>query len=96
VGSADRRGGAPVANGGGGVAGGPRACMGSVGSTKHGRWQLSRVRGGRRRKRSRGIGKRSIAGAVVDDDGGEVAGSIHGPERIFKQPRLSQRWPLAP
>jgi hypothetical protein len=55
VGSAERRDGAPATNGGGGVAGGPRACMGSVGSTKHGRWQLSRVRGGRSRERSRGI-----------------------------------------
>jgi hypothetical protein len=84
VGSADRRGGAPAANGGGGGAGGPCACMGSVGSTKHGRWQLGRVHGGRRRERSRGIGKRLIFGAVVDDDGGEVAGSIHGPGRIHE------------
>jgi hypothetical protein len=69
---------------------------GSIGSTNHGRWQLGRVRGGRRRERSRGIEKRSIAGAVVDDDGGEVVGSIHGPGRISEQPWLDQRWPLAP
>jgi hypothetical protein len=68
---------------------------GSIGLTNHGQWQLGRVRGGRRRERSRGIEKRSIAGAVVDDDGGEVAGSIHRPGRISEQPWLDQRWPLA-
>jgi hypothetical protein len=34
------------------------------------------------------VGKRSIPDTMVDDDGG-VAGSIHGPGRISKQPWLS-------
>jgi hypothetical protein len=65
-------------------------------STKRSQWRLGLVCGGLRRGQSRGRRKRLIFGVVVDDDGGVVAVSIHGPGRIFEQPRLGQRWPLAP